>query len=228
MADAVSGLPPRLIGPYAEEEDSLRLRINPVLIGKEIAETLLQSRHVSCPAFPDHEDSPPHAFQGPHILPVPINIPLALLLPEFLVGRRSNPTVPAAVFVPEAAVDKDHLAMTRQYNIRRARQLSLVQAEPVSHAMNNPAHDDFGLRVLASNARHAVPVLFSIQHIRHEYESHKDACTSSQWLSKVPDLCQNSAHVKVRRSDAPDIPLESHSKGLGEWACHCAEACTGS
>jgi len=171
---------------------------------EEFSQATLQLGRISCPAFPDYKHSPVHGPEGFDVPSVPINIPPTLLLPELCVGRGSNPAVPTAVHVPETAVDKDHLAMTRQHNIRRARQLSPMQAESVSHAMNRPAHDDLRLRVPATDARHAEPALFSIQHISHEYGlsavrvCHSDGCTGLLILSRT---------VLTSRSGVPMRPM---------------------
>src|SRR4030042_3012908 len=128
---------------------------------EEFAQAMLQLGRISCPAFPDYKHSPAHGPEGFDVPSVPINIPPTLLLPKVRVGGRTNPSILAPVLVPETPVDQDHLAMTRKDNIGRARQVSPVQAEPVAHAMNNPAHNDFGLCVLATAARHTVcPLVF--------------------------------------------------------------------
>lgn len=64
-------------------------------------------------------------------------------------------------------MNKDHLPVTRQYNIRRAGQFAAVQTKSASQTMNDPTHSDFRFCILAVNLRHAVGTLTVIQNIGH-------------------------------------------------------------
>ncbi len=62
--------------------------------------------------------------------------------------------------VPKAAVNEDNLATTRQHDVRFAGEILFVKAEPVTHCMEQSAHDDFGSSVLVLDGLHDAPSLF--------------------------------------------------------------------
>ena len=128
---------------------------------------MLQLGSVARPAFPDHEDLPAHGPERLEVPAVPLHVPLALLLPELRVRRRPDAPIFTAVFVPETSMHEDHLPMARQYEIGRTRQGSSVKAKPVSHAMDHPADDILGFRVLTADARHVEGALFFCVDIGH-------------------------------------------------------------
>lgn len=91
-------------------------------------------------AFPNGQNAPAGAAQLPARPPVTVGIPPALGLPVFGIGYRRNTPVAAAVHVPEATMDVDNLPQPRQNNVRRARQVPSVHAEPKSHSVNKASN----------------------------------------------------------------------------------------
>ena len=77
--------------------------------------------------------------------------------------------------MPEAAMHEHNRAVFRQHDVRPARQILPVQAEPKPHGMQDPADRQFGGGVLSTDRRHvagsngADDSLFS--HIACELES---------------------------------------------------------
>jgi hypothetical protein len=60
----------------------------------------------------------------------------------------------ACMEMPETAVDVDHLAPKREYNVRPAWKVAPMQPEAIAEAVQQPAHSKFWLGILSPNARH--------------------------------------------------------------------------
>src|SRR6266852_6371189 len=56
--------------------------------------------------------------------------------------------------MPEAAVNKNHLAMASQHHVGAAGQLRLMQPIAVPHGMDEPSDDHLGLGVCLADALH--------------------------------------------------------------------------
>lgn len=115
-------------------------------------------------------DSPqlalPNDKDGPSLLPevrdagaIPAPISLDLGRPKGDSGL-GEPSVPAAVAVPEAAVNEDDLSQAGKYQVGPTRQFRVVKAVAITHAVNEAPNDHFGDRILASDAAHERAALF--------------------------------------------------------------------
>jgi len=58
------------------------------------------------------------------------------------------------MLMPEASVDENDGAMPRQDDVRRSRQVSPMQAKPISHPMQRPPHGKLRSGVLFPDRSH--------------------------------------------------------------------------
>lgn len=63
------------------------------------------------PAFPDHKHGPAGIDEHAAVFTIASHIAAAFVAPEFGIGHWCDFSVPTAVHVPEATVNKDDLAM---------------------------------------------------------------------------------------------------------------------
>ncbi len=56
--------------------------------------------------------------------------------------------------MPEASVNQNRLAMTREHNVRAARKILAMETKAVAHAMKQRTHSNFWLGILASDPAH--------------------------------------------------------------------------
>lgn len=70
--------------------------------------------------------------------------------------------------VKEAAVHIDDLSMSNKNQIRFTRKTFLVEGITVTHSMNNPSDDYFGLGVAVANTRHVEASLFRVVNVDHK------------------------------------------------------------
>ena len=84
--------------------------------------------------------------------------------------------------MPKAAMNEDDRAVFRQHDVRPARQILPVQAEPKSHGMKDPADRQFGGGVLSTYRRHVagsngadVSLLIHIAYAKGSHLSHLPA-----------------------------------------------------
>jgi hypothetical protein len=79
-----------------------------------------------------------------------------------------NPGVFAlTVKMPEASMDKDTDAVSRQNDVRTAWQIAPMEAEAVVHEMQQTSDKQFRLRVFAANAAHQAAALLRTQSVCH-------------------------------------------------------------
>ena len=102
-------------------------------------------------AFPYHYNVPVHALQFPLVFSIAVTVVLSLCFPEFCVCLRIDPAESTLVHVPETPVSENHLLEPRDYKIRSAWQITLMQPVPVSQRMNKPSYDHLGPRVFRSD-----------------------------------------------------------------------------
>lgn len=69
--------------------------------------------------------------------------------------------------MPEAAVNEDNRAPSREYQIRAPRQILTVQPEAKAECVQTAAQQQFGLRVFATYAAHVETPLRRRKHIHH-------------------------------------------------------------
>ena len=61
--------------------------------------------------------------------------------------------------MPEAAMHKNDLAMAGKDNVRAARQLAVVQPEPIAHSMNHAANQQFRFGIARADTGHQLASL---------------------------------------------------------------------
>jgi hypothetical protein len=83
-------------------------------------------------ALPDYQHAPFLLAEHTEFLSIARDISIKLLLPEGFIARRSSGSLAVPMTVPETAVHKNHLPMSREYNVRPPRQISSVLPEAVS------------------------------------------------------------------------------------------------
>lgn len=120
---------------------------------------------VSSPTPPHCVDPPAAPSQPRSVTPVAGDIIAELLQPECTSRGRSGSKAARVVAVPEASVDEDDHAKSRKNNVGLAGQLFVVQAESVSHFVQQRPHHTFGTSVLAANTRHVVAALLRCQRV---------------------------------------------------------------
>ena len=110
--------------------------------------------------FPHHEDIPPQLPERGLGLSVSLPIPLELWQPVVGSALRLPCQAAANVLMPEAAMNEDDLSQPGKDQIGSARQITAVQAEPVSQAMSRPPDRELRLRVRLCDAPHLGATLF--------------------------------------------------------------------
>jgi len=69
--------------------------------------------------------------------------------------------------MPEAAVHKNHSPIFREANVRAARQVLSMQAEPESHAMQQRTDGQLRFGVEAVHAGHDAAALLTVDRVCH-------------------------------------------------------------
>lgn len=69
--------------------------------------------------------------------------------------------------VPKAAPDLHDSPVTRQHDVRAARETHQVEAEAIAEAVKRAAHGELGLGVLAANAGHHLGALGLGESVSH-------------------------------------------------------------
>lgn len=107
-------------------------------------------------ALPDRDDGPGERVEHLGALQVSFNIPRHLRLPEFHVRLRHNVFRASLMSVPEASIDKDDCPVLWQYEIGRAGQPAVIQPVSITPMPQLVPHNLFWVRVLGTDAGHAV------------------------------------------------------------------------
>lgn len=69
--------------------------------------------------------------------------------------------------MPEASVHLDNRLISWEYKIGRSRKIATVNPKSIAKPVSQPAHDHFGLGVLAPDARHDAAASFAVDPIHH-------------------------------------------------------------
>lgn len=118
-------------------------------------------------AFPDNDHAPAQTAKLTGVLPVIRDVPRKFVRPDFLVGLGGGRAFASLVPVPEAPVDEDHGAISGQYDVRLAREVSHMEPESVAGAVQQAADGPLRAGVLAPNLRHVAAALGFGQRICH-------------------------------------------------------------
>ena len=137
------------MGQRSRRRDAERSQVT-----KEPQQPSTEYIHVLGFTFPDCQHLPSEPTKLLDAPPIPFDISAQLQRPITDSRFRSPSVFANLVLMPKATVDEDDLSPSREYQIRRSRQVSLVQSVTVSKAMQKSAHDEFRMRVLASNTAH--------------------------------------------------------------------------
>jgi hypothetical protein len=113
-----------------------------------------QGIHVLGFTFPDCQHLPSEPTKPPNASPIPFDISPEFQRPITDSRLGSPPVLAGLVLMPKTTVNEDDLSPSREYQIRRSRQVSLMKRVTVSKVMQKSAHNEFRLRVLASNPAH--------------------------------------------------------------------------
>lgn len=107
-----------------------------------------------CFALPYRCDIPAAFAQFPLLPFVALPIRASLFAPVSDIRSGAPLAVPAIVRMPEAPVNEDRLATLREHKIGRPGKTLRVDEEPIPEGVQPATNDEFGLRVLATDARH--------------------------------------------------------------------------
>ena len=124
---------------------------------------------------------------------VSLCVPVELWHPVSLLGlwRPNNFARTIGMLVPEAPMDKDHLAAAGKYEVRLARQSLTVEAVPITERVNSAPDSHLNRRTLASNTPHIIaPAFWSDSiHLHREIERQirdvLQAFTGRHYLKKL-------------------------------------------
>ena len=106
--------------------------------------------------LPDHEHLPSQIAKPLPVFNIPCHISFQLWQPILPIGfgQTDNSTAGIGMLMPEAAMHEDYLPPRREYEIWLARQISAMQAVPVTHRMQQVPYGHFGLHALGPDAGH--------------------------------------------------------------------------
>lgn len=133
-------------------------------------------------AFPNHEHSPAKLLEFPPLTRIALHIALQLGAP---VGhsRFWNPVAGwTVVLVPKATMHEDRGSETGKHQIRLPWQVSDMQSEAVTKAMDEGADETFRSRVLATDTRHQLAA-FGGSEVVHEWREVSEAV--EQTIQKI-------------------------------------------
>lgn len=117
-------------------------------------------------ALPDREYAPTKGTEGTSGGDVARDVAGELSVPIRLVGG-GKPSSEAGVLMPKAAVDEHHRSMLRQHQVWRSWKVASMEAEAVSHAVNEAPDQHLGPRVFGTDARHDGASLIGGASIHH-------------------------------------------------------------
>lgn len=104
--------------------------------------------------FPDNDDLPAGLPERFHVLFIARHVPAELCLPEVLVSFRACAIFASRMAMPEAPMHKHSCSPLRENDVRLAREIFAVKAEPKSYIMKKRTNLDLGRRVPAPDAAH--------------------------------------------------------------------------
>jgi hypothetical protein len=111
-------------------------------------------------ALPDNQNLPAESPQRDLMLAITLPVCFQLRLPKIHTRLRHPVAQAALVPMPEAAVDEDDLPAWPEAQVRAAWQIAAVQPIAISERINQSAHNQLGLGVLAPDAPHALAALY--------------------------------------------------------------------
>lgn len=120
--------------------------------------------------FPNCANSPAREQKALPCLGVVCLVTGNFVAPEFFTGF-GHPEDRAVMPVPKAAMNENHCPVTRQDDIRLAGQFADMQAKTESLAVQETAHQFFGLRVVAAYAGHHPAAGCRIDNVGHQADS---------------------------------------------------------
>lgn len=93
-----------------------------------------------------------------YVFDIPLDIPVELAIPEFLVCTGSS-TSWTVMLVPETAVDEYHLLVSGKNKVWFPRKVPAMESESESESMREFSDTNLGRRVAASYTRHQLTPL---------------------------------------------------------------------
>lgn len=132
---------------------------HPSLLPQESAETRCKGYGVSHLALPDDEHPPPQPTQTLRVPPVPRDIPRELRPPVALASGHGRSPAPAAVAMPEAAPNVNHLPQANQDDIWSSWQVGPMQTKPIAESVYESAHHQLGPGIRLPDERHPTTAL---------------------------------------------------------------------
>lgn len=118
-------------------------------------------------AFPDNDCLPAHFPKLKVIALVPRNVLLELVRPEFLPCLGCGCPLAAFVPMPKATVHEHHGTVSWQDQVRLARQVLGVEAEPESITVEKASNDSLRLGILGTDAPHNIGPLLLGKNVHH-------------------------------------------------------------
>jgi hypothetical protein len=121
---------------------------------EEAEQSLTEDIDVFGLTFPDSQHLPAEPTKILNAPPISFDISAQFQrpIPDSRLG--SSSVLAGLVLMPKTTVNEDDLSPSREYQIRRSWQVSLMKRVTVSKAMQESAHNEFRLRVLTSNPAH--------------------------------------------------------------------------
>jgi len=133
----------------------------------EKSDYLVQDRFIALNfAFPDDKNAPACSREQILITFVPFDVVGELRLPE-LVPRLWDIGLPATVPVPEASVDENYCAPSREYQIRAAGKYADMRTKAIIQGVKSASDEKLRFRVHTSYAAHEVATFLWRQDIGH-------------------------------------------------------------
>ena len=97
-------------------------------------------------------------------------VSLELLSPPGALGLWDAGIFAVPVQMPEAPMHKNADAVAREDDVRRARQITLMETKTIAHGVEHAPDDKFRLGILAANAGHQAAALLSGKGVGHQVE----------------------------------------------------------
>lgn len=180
-ADAVGGDTPRGSAPQSMDAVCLSCQgISGLLMNGT-----WQPFKVVSPTLPDHYGSPRELPQLLVDSRVAADIPFKLGKPERRVGRWSGRQATASVAVPETAVYEERHAISRQNNVRKARQMPIVKAIAEAPSVQETPDRELRLRIPPTDPGHHAAPGRSINDVRHRQMMARSSRTSSATVPRL-------------------------------------------